>query len=268
MNQSTRRRVWDCTITVFVLAAAGSLFCASAGAQNQSLEGEKIAPYTGPPVYLDEPEQKPAATLVERQVVTDKYEDGTVRVEREIARYSDDRRTADGKYREFYPQGKLFVEGEYRAGAQHGEWTYWHENGTKNRTATYKNGKPDGSWEVFRADGTLEAKRSYKEAKRDGTWIYYDETGEKPLGEEQYTDGKANGLWKAWFPSGQLKKQIGFKMGVRDGEALEWNEEGKKRVEVTYVEGKPHGPATVWAPDGRKFVQVYEQGKIIKQAEE
>jgi len=267
MYRRTRTGTWNLVSTA-AMAVAAIVFSASARAQNRPLEVEKITPYTGPPIFLDVPEEKPAAQLVERETITDKYDDGKVRVEREIARYSDDRRAADGMYREYFPKGQLFVEGTYRDGAQHGEWTYWHENGTKSRTVTYKNGKPDGSWEVYHADGTLSAKRSYKEGKRDGNWALYDESGKQLLGEEQYTDGKADGVWKAWFPSGQLQKQIGFKMGMRDGEALEWDEEGNKRIEATYVENKPHGTATAWAPDGRKFIQKYEHGKLISRTEE
>ena len=268
MNQLNQRRAGRLAVRLIAVAVFSAVLSVSAGAQTDPLEVEKITPYTGPPIFLDEPEPKPAATLVEKQVVTDKYADGTVRVEREIARYSDDRRAADGVYREYYPKGQLFVEGQYRDGAQHGEWTYWHESGKKSRTVNFKNSRPDGTWDVFRADGTLEAKRGYRDGKRDGTWIHYDQTGKQPLSEENYTDGKADGVWKAWFPSGQLQKQIGFKMGVRHGDALEWDEEGNQRVEARYEEGKPHGTATAWLPDGRKFVQEYDHGKIISRSQE
>jgi antitoxin component YwqK of YwqJK toxin-antitoxin module len=268
MVRLTRLQFWRLAIGFVAAGAAILAPTATMQAQDGSLEVEKVTPYTGPPILLDEPEPKPPATLVDTEMLTEKYEDGTVRVEREIARYSDDRRAADGVYREYYPNGKPFTEGTYRDGAQHGEWTYWHDNGTKNRTTTYKNGKPDGSWEVFRADGTLEATRGYKDGKRDGTWLYYYDTGKQQKGEEHYTDGKADGIWKTWWENGQLQKQVGFKMGQQHGDALQWSEEGDKRVEASYDEGKPHGTATVWTADGRKFVQEYDHGKLLSRTQE
>ena len=127
--------------------------------------------YTGPPIFLDEPETPPPAALVEKRVDTDKYPNGKIRYERQIAHYSDNHFVADGFYREFYPNGEKFVEGQYKDGRQDGEWTYYHDNGKVQRTVNYTNGQPDGSWEVFNADGTVVAKRGYKDGKRDGTWI-------------------------------------------------------------------------------------------------
>ena len=121
----------------------------------------------------------------------------------QIARYSDNHFVADGFYREFYPNGEKFVEGQYKNGRQDGNWTYWHDNGKVQRKVNYNNGQPDGSWEVLNAEGAVVAKRGYKDGKRDGTWVVYDETGKQPLREESLRDGKADGTWKVWFPTGK-----------------------------------------------------------------
>ena len=99
------------------------------------------------------------------------------------------RRLEQTQYRDLYvdlqatptPNGKLFVEGQYRRGRQHGEWTFYFDNGQVNRKATYNNGQPEGAWEVFRADGTLAAKRSFKNGLRDGTWVTFDDSGKKEV---------------------------------------------------------------------------------------
>jgi antitoxin component YwqK of YwqJK toxin-antitoxin module len=223
----------------------------------------EIKPYTGKPVYLDDPEAPPASSMVERVAQSDKYSDGKLHVERQIAKYSDNHFVSDGYYREYYPNGQKFVEGQYKAGHQDGDWTYWHENGTVNRKLAYKDGEPDGSWDVHRADGSLMATRSFKQGRRDGTWTFYDDTGKRPLRVEKYADGKADGQWQIWFPSGQLQRQINFKAGNRDGSATEWDEKGNKRIEMNYVDGKPDGDSTTWLPDGRKIVQHYKDGKLL-----
>jgi len=228
-------------------------------------ESDKVEAYEGPPIFLDEPESPPPPTIVDRQKASDTYADGKLRWEREVARLSDNHFIADGYYREYHPNGQLFVEGTYRKGRQEGEWTYWHDNGTKSRQVNYKNGFPDGAWESYRADGTLEAKRAFKNGKRDGEWIVYDEKGENPRRVEHYADGKADGVWKLWFPSGQLNRQVEFKSGKRDGKALEFREDGSKLMEGNYTDGELDGTLTLWSTDGRKVVQEYDNGRVISE---
>lgn len=248
--------------TLFAAIAIGFAATGTSLAQDSAA----IKPYTGPPIFLDQPETPPPASFVEKRVDTEKYENGKIRHEREIARYSDNRFVADGFYREFYPNGEKFAEGQYKNGKQIGKWTFWHENGKESRTVNYTNGQPDGTWDILNADGAVIANRSYKQGKRDGTWVIYDKTGKQTLREEVYSDGKPNGTWKVWYPNGQMKTQIGIKDGERDGEAIEWDEKGNKRAELTYVAGKVHGTATAWAADGRKVVQQYDQGKLVKES--
>jgi len=235
----------------------------------QAGESVKIKPYTGPPIYLDEPEQVAAPTIVTREKIEDEYEDsGKLRTEREVARFSDNHFEADGIYREFYPNGQVFVEGKFRRGRQEGEWTYYFDNGKINRKATFKNGQPDGPREIFRADGTLVSKRGFREGRRDGEWTTYDKAGKQPLHEEHYVDGKPDGVWKTWYPDGQLKQQVGLKEGQRHGPTTEWDEKGQKRAEINFADGKLHGTATRWFPDGRKIVQQYKEGKLESQSSE
>ncbi len=256
---------WICSslllATLFVcLGLIGSTFAAE--------DAEKIEPYTGPPILLDLPESPPPASFVEKRVDVEKYSDGKVRHEREIARYSDNSFVADGFYREFHPNGEKFAEGQYANGRQVGEWTYWHDNGQVSRQINFTNGQPDGSWDVLNPDGAVIAKRNYKDGKREGTWIVYDASGKNPQREEAYSDGKPNGTWKVWFPSGKLKTQIDIKDGIRDGVAIEWDEPGNKRAELSYKEGKVHGTATLIGANGQKVVQQYDEGKLVKETKE
>ncbi len=151
-------------------------------------ESIKIKPYTGKPIFLDEPEKVVVSpTMTRRETIKEKLGDG--RVEREVAHYSDNTFAADGSYKEFYPNDKAFIEGQFSKGRQEGEWKYYFDNGELNRTVTFKDGKPNGNWEIHRADGTLEAKRGFKDGVRDGEWITYDQTGKLPLSEEHYASG-------------------------------------------------------------------------------
>jgi antitoxin component YwqK of YwqJK toxin-antitoxin module len=235
-------------------------------AQDKGKESVKIKPYTGPPIFLDEEKQVAEPSIVRREMLTEKFKDDKIRIEREIAHFSDNHFEADGKYKEYYPNGQVFVEGLYRRGRQDGEWMFYFDNGKLNRKAKYDNGKPDGPREIFRADGTLAAKRGFADGLRDGEWITYDATGKFPLVEEHYVQGKEDGVWKYWHPNGKQKQQISLKQGVRHGVTTEWDDKGAKRFEANFAEGKLDGTATRWFPDGRKIVQEYEDGKLVSQS--
>jgi len=267
-------RFLGCDVVRFVQSSLVLAICVSGGssqAQEKASttgsgaaverESVKIEPYTGPPIYLDEPKQVSVeAKIVSTETVPNDLGDG--KVEREVARYSDNSFAANGFYKEYYPNGKVFIDGQFRKGRQEGEWKYYFDNGKLNRKMTFKEGKPDGSWEVFRADGTLSAKRGFKDGKRDGDWIKYDDTGKKPLTEEHYAAGVEDGVWKTWFPSGQQKQQATFKNGKRDGTSIEWDEKGQKLGEAQYTDGKLNGTFTRWLPNGKTVVVEYEYGKV------
>lgn len=252
-------------VTVASLAFATQLVVAAEG---DDADAATIERYTGPPILLDEGETPPPASLVEKRVNKDEFASGKLRYEREIARYSDERYVSDGFYREFYPTGEKFVEGQYKDGHQDGTWTYYHKNGQVQRTVTYKNGLPDGSTEVHNADGAVVAKRNFKSGKRDGTWEIFDETGKQQLRLESYADGLADGVWKVWFPSGQLRTEISMKKGTREGRSQEWDEKGNQRADATFVAGKADGVATLWDANGKKVVREFEDGKLIKEDRE
>jgi antitoxin component YwqK of YwqJK toxin-antitoxin module len=265
-------KTWRCLGLVCLAVSAQAYSIRDAVAQTRPKSADStqnqqpVKPYAGQPIYLDEPEVIAEPTIVRQEKVPpETYPDGKLRVEREVAYFSDNHVEANGIYREYYPNGKLFVEGEYNRGRQHGAWTYYFDNGQVNRKSIFANGQPNGAWDVFRSDGTLTAKRSFKNGVRDGEWITYDESGKRPLREEHYLNGKADGVWKVWFPNGKQKQQGSFKEGLRHGPTTEWNENGEKVIEINYAENKLDGTASQKLADGRTIVQQYKDGKLISQ---
>ncbi len=110
-------------------------------------ESIKIEPYTGPPIFLPESADPPAATRVEEKSITDYYDTESKekpRVVRNVRRYSDDSVKNHGEYKEYYEGGQLFAEGGYDEGVPVGEWKYFHADGTLAKTVTYVAGRPDG----------------------------------------------------------------------------------------------------------------------------
>jgi antitoxin component YwqK of YwqJK toxin-antitoxin module len=277
MRLLTTNRVYSALCCTFLTATAVMLTSDErATGQTESAKSSKrvtIAPYTGEPIFLDEKQVSATPSISRRQPLTDKYPDGKTRVERQIAIYSDDRadtdgyihRESDGFYREFYPNGQKFIDGSYRQGRQHGEWSYFFDNGQLQRKVTFQEGRLHGQWDRFRADGTLAAKHAYEDGVRHGIWQTYDETGKQLLQEEPYARGKLNGTLKAWYANGKPKLQVEIKDGVRNGRSQQWEENGKMQADVTYLDGKLNGTATINRADGTTLVQEYKNGLLVSE---
>lgn len=214
-------------------------------------------------VYLDEPTPSPEPTVAKEGPVSEKYNDGKVRLERNIRLLSDNQVVNHGKYTEYYRNGQKFAEGNFDGGVHDGPWSYWHDNGQLAKTVTYKKGAPEGAWETYRADGTLQAKKSYKAGKRDGAWISYFEDGKTPKIEQNFVDGKLTGPRKTFYASGKPHQEAIFADGALDGVMTEWDEAGRKLAEATFAKGKLNGKLSRWSADGSVSEQVYEDNKPV-----
>jgi antitoxin component YwqK of YwqJK toxin-antitoxin module len=236
----------------------------AAGTQARIGHGQDPASSTkSDAIYLEEPTAFPPPVVVQSGPLEDKYEDGKVRIRREVRKMSDDTLVNHGAFLEFYPNGQKFVEGAYESGVHHGTWTYWHDNGQICKSIVFKQGRADGAWEVYRADGTLQAKKSYKDNKRDGLWVTYHDDGKTPLAEETYVNGVREGLSRAYFANGKTQREVIYKNNLPDGLFTEWDESGRKVAEVEFKDGKKHGRFVMYRADGRVIEQQYEDGRLL-----
>src|SRR5579859_7139921 len=65
----------------------------------------------------------------------------------------DDNQTMEGKYRKYFPNGRLAIEGAFVNGVRSGTFYEYHENGTLIRKISYENGMRHGPVEVFDEKG-------------------------------------------------------------------------------------------------------------------
>jgi antitoxin component YwqK of YwqJK toxin-antitoxin module len=188
-------------------------------------------------IYLKEAPPVPAASVARRQKVQEKFDDDSIRLEREIAQLSDDTIINDGSYVEYYHGGQKFSEGAFDQGVLEGVWKYWHENGQLCKAITYRDGKPHGKVEVFRPDGTLEAIQNYNAGIRDGEWVGFHEDGETKKVQFTFENGMMSGDRFTYYESGQERQKAQFKDGLLHGTMIEWDESGNKVGEATFSEG-------------------------------
>lgn len=225
--------------------------------------GQPAASPAAPEVYLDEPDPAPPPVVVANGKVQDKYDDGAIRIEREVLKLSDDQLVNHGLFTEYYPNGQKFAEGSYKNGVHDGPWTFWHDNGQVCKTVTFVAGRADGSWEVYSAEGALQAKRGYKNNLRDGEWVVYHADGKTPRSEETYVEGEREGPSRLYFANGQLQREVNYKDNLLDGAMTEFDESGRKLAEVHFAKGQRHGKFVLYRPDGTTVEQTYENGRLV-----
>lgn len=83
-----------------------------------------------------------------------------------------------GEHQEFFPSGKLQMEGTLLKGQRIGKWTAYFENGNKMSENEYKNGKRHGMTVAFYESGLKRYIGYFNEDERSGNWIFFKPDGQ------------------------------------------------------------------------------------------
>jgi len=76
-----------------------------------------------------------------------------LKVDEEITVSAADGKTMEGRYRRYFPSGKLSIEGNFKNGVRWGTFYEYHPNGTLIRKIDYEDGLRHGSVEVYDEQG-------------------------------------------------------------------------------------------------------------------
>ncbi|MFU8844299.1 MAG: toxin-antitoxin system YwqK family antitoxin [Bacteroidales bacterium] len=78
----------------------------------------------------------------------------------------------------YFENGEKRMEGAYKNGERHGEWTAWYENGNIWSTGHYKLGKENGLKTVWHKNGVKYYEGEVVDDQRTGVWRFWNEQGE------------------------------------------------------------------------------------------
>jgi antitoxin component YwqK of YwqJK toxin-antitoxin module len=67
----------------------------------------------------------------------------------------------DGLRKEYYPDGKLKSEINYRQAARDGMCRLYYENGQVQAAGNYRDGLQEGPWKMYDENGTLRSEETY-----------------------------------------------------------------------------------------------------------
>jgi antitoxin component YwqK of YwqJK toxin-antitoxin module len=162
----------------------------------------------------------------------------------------------NGKWKDFYPSGKIQAEGQYTDNRKTGVWKFYTEFEKGEQTGSFNNGRPDGLWKWYYETGKLLREEEYFQGQRDGAYTEYSPGGEI-IAQGQYSDGEKNGEWK--FSSGNNIESGKYISGLRDGVWKSYYPDGKLRFKGNFIQGNADGTHLYYYENGKSREERYYQ---------
>ena len=161
-----------------------------------------------------------------------------------------------GSVFELHENGETALEGSYKDGFRHGDWTYFTKLGSGQYEVSYTAGSYNVAVFTDNKEKTYTGTPITEKPEKDGTYLLQEKSGEYdfskyPMGFAIVTYGKQDGKWTSWYENGQKMEEKTFKDGERDGLFTGWYEDGQKNWEVTYTSGKKQGLGLYYTEDGQ-----------------
>jgi antitoxin component YwqK of YwqJK toxin-antitoxin module len=167
----------------------------------------------------------------------------------------------DGRYREWYKNGKLRIDCTYKNDKLIGQYNEWFNDGTPSACVTYsEDGTLNGPYKIWYKGGNYHINATYRDGKLDGCCEMYDEKG-NPITKTTYSNGQYTGLYEYWH-NGRKFSEYSYEDGVYNGLCKCWNYDGILITECTYLKGVLHGLYRQRNSDGSlSFECNYVKGK-------
>ncbi len=115
----------------------------------------------------------------------------------------------NGKYKRYFENGNVEVEGMFEDGVRNGTFLEYHENGKLLRKISYVNGMRHGAVEVYNEDGEFVQRAFYQNNLLVDSIRAFYEGGALRM-EGMFVQGKPDGVLKDDDPSGKVWKEITY----------------------------------------------------------
>lgn len=206
------------------------------------------------------------------------WPDGTVRTEETLKAGK-----IDGPVRQYRPDGKLQREFRCLPGKEEaGPYTTYWPDGSVDEQGWVEHNERNGELIEFLPNGKRYAHSYYVDDKREGWQLYYDRDGVLMM-EELYVDdapretvyydpqGKeyqrlertpGATVLEHTYPGGQPYSTVHYVNGKPHGAAVWYYPDGSKELEGAYVNGEQHGLWKSWHPNGQlHYENTYDLGQ-------
>ena len=173
----------------------------------------------------------------------------------------------EGHWKEYYPDGSLKAEGDYKDDKPVGEWKYFYQDGKLEQKGKYSAaGKLTGIWKRFFNSGQLMLEEQYLNGEKDGLHTEYDESG-RIIDQGEYIKGEEDGPW--FTTSGDYFERGNYRDGLRSGKWTTWFFSSKDakidsilRFSGSFIDDNPQGKHTYYWENGKvKDEGIYVGGR-------
>ena len=124
-----------------------------------------------------------------------------------------------GLFTDYYENGQIKSEGNYKDGELDGKWTSYYENGQIEEEGNYKgcctiygNSFLDGMWTYYHSTGWIKLEEHWKDGKRHGKSTYYHENGQIRI-EGFFQNGEYYDKWNYYQEDGTFERYQYYKDG-------------------------------------------------------
>jgi antitoxin component YwqK of YwqJK toxin-antitoxin module len=208
------------------------------------------------------PQEEPAKaddSKVVTELVKERFPNGTIKVEREVAQDRDGNFVLHGVYRQYDERGNLICEGVHEQGEASGLWKRYYRGGEAALLAsspyrefhapftsqvTFVNGELHGKWTISDAKQRKISEIEFVNGARHGKAVWFYPNGTL-LSQATYDHGRVHGDVMKWGPDASLLGKENYTHGRKLAPKVEFYDAEHKRSEIYYL----HAPLVVKTPD-------------------
>ena len=191
-------------------------------------------PHNGSTLVCDLPFRKVGLDTLEvmkSETKNEYFENGQLKSEKN---YKDNK--LDGQATKWFENGQIMVLVNFKEGNLHGQSTEWYENGQIKFKGIYKDGNYDGRWTSWYENGQMLGFANFKNNLDHGKSVQWYENGMK-MHEMNKKNGKLDGTLTKFFENGQIMELVNFKEGNLHGKFTKWYENGQIESRMDMVNG-------------------------------
>ncbi|MCU0880949.1 MAG: hypothetical protein MUF06_24535, partial [Pirellulaceae bacterium] len=202
------------------------------------------------PEQLPAPDDEAVASPLDAapiEIVKERYENGVVRIEREVTQDAAGNYIPHGLWRQYDPTGRLIAEGRYVESRKEGIWRrlYRGDDAALFATQPYRTFTPP-----------FVSQATFKSGRLHGKWIITD-AKERKVHELSFQEGQRNGPSIWYYPSGQVLQTGEYVGGRAHGDFVQYGESGDSVSRESYQEGRKLAPR----------IDYYDGAQLVKKTE-
>jgi antitoxin component YwqK of YwqJK toxin-antitoxin module len=165
----------------------------------------------------------------EVELVRERYNDGAIRIERQVTLDRDGNYVNHGEWTMYAPNGDVTAQGQYQFGKRVGTWTRWHNRDDSSIFAEFP-------FDQFKAPFVSQA--NFADGEMEGEWTIVDSNNRK-MNQIMLQAGHRNGTAITWLPNGKIYWQAQYENAVPVGDTVQMDRKtGDLKRVASYVDGR------------------------------